>query len=187
MDFFGDLWLAILAGTFVLWILSFVSWVVLPHHYGDKAKVPDEDGLMNYVRQANIAPGNYFFPYCGSAKEQSDKGYVERYTNGPRGTLNVYAMPNMASNMIRTILYFFVTIFTIAYITYVACPPGTDFVKVFRIAGTIGVLTYASSGVLNRVWFTERMWTNIIDGVIYGVVLGLIFAAMWPAAVAVAG
>ena len=183
MEFVLDLWLPILVGTVVLWFMSFFFWAMAPHHFGDKSKVEDEEGLMSFLKQANVSAGNYFFPYCGSAKEQSDKEYIQRYTNGPRGTLNVYEMPNMPSNMIRTILYFFVTVFTIAYITHVACPPveeASDFMKVFRIAGAIAVLTYATSGVLNRVWFTERMWTHIVDGIAYGVVLGLIFAAFWP-------
>ena len=185
MEFLFDLWLPILVGTFVLWILSFVAWAVLPHHFGDRSKIDNEEGLMEYIRE--VPPGNYFFPYCGSSKEQTDKAYMERYTAGPRGTLNIYNMPNMPSNMIRTILYFFVTIFTIAYITHVACPPGdaaTTFMKVFRVAGTIAVLNYASSGVLSRIWFTERMWTNIVDGIVYGITLGLIFAFFWPAGTA---
>ena len=183
MAFFGDLWLAIVIGTFVLWILSFVAWAVLPHHFGDNRMLGDEDALMKFLDDAGVQPGNYFFPYCGSAKEQGDKAYIEKYTAGPRGTLNVYAMPNMPSNMVRTILYFFVTVFTIGYITHVACPPGdaaSDFMKVFRIAGTIGVLVYASSGVLDRIWFVRRMWTSILDGIVYGLVVGLIFAFMWP-------
>ena len=181
MEFALALWLPILVGTVVLWFMSFFFWALAPHHFGDKSKLPDEEGLMNHLK--DVPTGNYFFPYCGSAKEQGEKEYMERYTNGPRGTLNVYDMPNMPSNMIRTILYFLVTVFTIGYITHVACTPGdeaTTFMKVFRIAGTIGVLTYASSGVLNRIWFVERMWTHIVDGVAYGVVLGLIFAALWP-------
>lgn len=183
MEFLFDLWLPIIVGTVVLWFMSFGFWALSPHHFGDRKKVDEEDALMDYLKQAKLPPGNYMFPYCASAKEQGDKAYMEKYMNGPRGTLNVYAVPNMASNMIRTILYFLVTVFTIAYITHVACPPAeeaTNFMKVFRIAGTISVLTYAASGVLNRIWFVERMWTHILDGVAYGIVLGLIFAAMWP-------
>ena len=183
MEFVLDLWLPILLSTVALWFLSFIAWAILPHHFGDRSRLPDEEGVMEYLRTAGVGTGNYFFPYCGSAKEQGDKSYVERYMNGPRGTLNLYEMPNMGWNMLRTILYFFVTVFTIAYITHVACPPGdaaTGFGKVFRIAGTIGILNYASSGVLGRIWFTERMWTNIVDGIVYGLVLGLIFASLWP-------
>ena len=184
MGFVVDLWLPILIATVVLWLMSFLFWAVVPHHFGDRKQVADEDALMEYIRQANIAPGNYFFPYAATSKTQNSKEYAEKYTNGPRGTLNVYAMPNMGRNMGLTILYFFVTIFTIAYIVHLVCPLGTESMRVFRIAGTIGVLNYASTGILNRIWFTERMWTTILDGIAYGLVLGAIFAFMWPAAVA---
>ena len=78
--------------------------------------------------------------------------------------------------------YFLVTVSTIAYITHVACPPaeeGLDFMRVFRISGTIAILTYATSNVLHRVWFKKRIWTEVIDGIVYGLVLGLIFASFW--------
>ncbi|MEM9940940.1 MAG: hypothetical protein AAF939_05080 [Planctomycetota bacterium] len=182
MEFVADLWLAILIATVVLWFMSFIAWAILPHHFADRRKVDDEEGLMAYIREANIGPGNYFFPYVASSKQQGTPEYLEKYSNGPRGTLNVYAMPNMGKNMALTIVYFFITVFTIAYLGSVACPAGTDFVTVFRITGTVGVLTYASSGALNRIWFVERMWTHIVDGVVYGVALGLIFAFFWPSA-----
>ena len=91
-------------------------------------------------------------------------------------------MPVMPVNMAKTISYFLVTVATIGYITHVACPPGEeglDFMRVFRVAGTISILTYATSNVLNRVWFKKRVWTEVLDGVIYGLVLGLIFASFW--------
>ncbi len=182
MAFVADLWLPILIATVVLWFMSFICWAILPHHFGDRKKLEDEEGFMDFVRQANIQPGNYMIPFSASSKEQSSKEFVEKYTAGPRGTLNVYAMPNMGKNMLLTIVYFFVTIFTIAYVTHFACEPGRDFMTVFRVSGTIGVLCYASSGSLNRIWFTERMWTEWVDGIAYGVALGLIFAAMWPGA-----
>ena len=142
MEFVTDLWLPIIVATAVLWFLSFFAWVLLPHHFGDHKKLANEDELMDLLKRSDTAAGNYMFPYAGSGKEQADKAFVERYTEGPRGVLNVYRVPNMAVNMIQTILYFLVTVFTIAYITSVACPVETEFLKVFRIAGTIGVLTY---------------------------------------------
>ena len=137
---------------------------------------------MDFVRSQNIPTGNYIFPHANNSKEQTSKEFTEAYTKGPRGLLDVYEMPNMGVNMAQTILYFLVTVATIGYITHVACPPGSeglDFMRVFRIAGTIGILTYATSNVLHRVWFKKRVWTEILDGTIYGMVLGLIFAFFW--------
>ena len=91
-------------------------------------------------------------------------------------------MPSMPVNMVYTVVFFLVTSLVIGYITYVACPPGTEFMKVFRIAGTIGILTHASSGILNGIWFKRRLITDIIDGIVFGLILGLIFAFLWPGA-----
>jgi len=185
MEFLVDLWLPILIGTVVLFFCSFLAWAILPHHFGDHEKVPCEDELMEFVRSKNIPVGNYMFPYADSPKTQGSEEFTEHYTKGPRGLLDVYDMPNMGANMAQTIAYFFVTVATIGYIPHVACPPGaegTDFMKVFRMAGTIGILTYATSCVLHRVWFKKRIWTEILDGVIYGLILGLIFAFLWPSA-----
>lgn len=179
MEFVVTLWLPIIVGTVVLWFLSFFAWALLPHHFGDSERASNEDELMKFLKEANLPPGSYMFPYAANPKEQGTKEFVDAYTAGPRGVLNVYAMPNMGVNMIKTILYFLVTVFTIAYITSVACDEGADFMEVFRIAGTIGVLTYASSGFLNRIWFTARQWTHVLDGTVYGLVLGLIFGMLW--------
>ena len=182
MEFLIDLWLPILIGTFVLFMLSFIFWAVLPHHFGDHKKVPNEDALMDFLRSQNIPAGNYIYPCPDKASEQHSKENVEKYTTGPRGLLDVYEMPNMPLNMAKTIGYFFVSVTTIGYITHVACQPGAaevDFMRVFRVAGTISILTYATSNVLHRVWFRKRVWTEILDGVVYGLVLGLIFASFW--------
>lgn len=183
MEFLVDLWIPILVATVVLWFMSFFAWALLPHHFGDKSKFPDEDALMEFLKNSGAPSGNYLFPYASNAQEQGAKEYIKRYTDGPRGALDLYEMPNMGSNMAQTILYFLVTVLTIGYVTHVACPPGaesTDFMKVFRIAGTIGVLCYASSGFLFRIWFKSRHWTHVLDGIAYGVVLGLIYGLLWP-------
>ena len=182
MEFLVDLWLPILLNGIVLFFASFIAWVILPHHFSDKKKLPDEDALMKFVKEQNIPVGNYFFPYTDSKADQNSPEYQEKYKAGPRGLLDVYEMPSMPMNMLWTVIFFLVTSLVIGYITYVACPPGTDFMTVFRVAGTIGILTHASSGILNGIWFKRRLSTDIIDGVVFGLILGLIFALLWPSA-----
>ena len=51
-----------------------------------------------------------------------------------------------------------------------------------RIRGS--VLGYAFGGIGHNVWFIRsghQFATNLIDGIVYGVVTGLIFAWLWPA------
>ena len=182
MEFLTALWLPIILCTVVLFFASFAAWVILPHHFSDKKKLADEDAVMNLVRELKIPPGNYMFPYAESKQDQASKEFQEKYAAGPTGLLDVYQPVNMPMNMLWTVVFFLITSIFIGYIPFVACPPGTEFMKVFRIAGTIGVLTHASSGVLNGIWFRKRLVTDIIDGVVFGLLLGLIFAFLWPGA-----
>ena len=180
--FLLDLWLPILLCGIALFIASFVSWVILPHHFGDYKKLDDEDGMMEKVRSMNLPAGNYMFPQAESKQAMSSPEYAEKYKQGPRGTLNVYDMPNMGVNLGKTLLFFLLTSAVIGYVTQQACPNGSEFMKVFRVAGTIGILVHASSGMLNGIWFRTRLIMQFVDGIVYGLILGLIFAALWPAA-----
>lgn len=183
MEFLFDLWLPILIIAVVLFFASFAAWMLLPHHFGDRKKLANEREFMEAFKSLNIPAGNYMFPYCDSKKEQGSKEFQEKYAAGPRGCLDVYDMPNMGLNMGLTVVFFLITTAIIGYITHVVCPPGgpeVSFMRVFRVAGTIGILTHASSGVLNNIWFKRRSITDVIDGVVYGLLIGLIFASMWP-------
>ncbi len=185
MEFIIDLWIPILVGTLVLQFASTMAWMVLSHHFGDHAKIPGEEDLMDWVGDQKIPAGSYMFPYPETVAQMNSKEHRERYAKGPRGTIHVYNSVNMGVNILKTLLYFLLTVGTIGYITHVACPPGaemTSFMRVFRIAGTVGILTYASSGVLDRIWFVRRMWTTMIDGVVFGLIVGVVFAALWPVA-----
>ena len=52
--------------------------------------------------------------------------------------------------------------------------------KVFRFVGTAGILTYGTANILNGIWFGRKMVADIVDGIAYGLITGLIFAALWP-------
>ena len=183
MAFLTDLGMAIILISIVLFLASYVAWMVMPHHFGDWKKLDRESELMDAIKRWNIPNGNYMFPMAVSNAELKQEAHMQRHKRGPRGIISVWGMPNMGSNLGLTFLFFFATTATIGYVTHIACPPGAtgvDFMKVFRIAGTIGILTHASSGVLGSIWVKRRVITDVGDGVVYGLLIGLIFAAMWP-------
>ncbi len=182
MEFLTALWLPIIIISVVLFVASFVAWVILPHHFGDWKKLEKEQEFMDAVSGLNLPPGNYMYPMTHAKAEQNSDEFRERYMKGPRGVLSTWEVPNMGVNLGLTLVFFLVTTAIIAYITYAALGPGSDmFMKVLQIAGAIGVLTHASSGVLNAIWFKRRVIMDVVDGVVYGIIIGLIFALMWPA------
>jgi hypothetical protein len=88
----------------------------------------------------------------------------------------------MGVNMACTVAFFTIANAVIAYLAGIAIPPGADFLTVFRFVGTAGILTYGTANILNGIWFGRKMVADIIDGVAYGLITGIIFAAMWPGA-----
>lgn len=180
------LWLPILVCSVVLQIASTLAWIVSPHHKPDFIKHPEEEKLMELIRSSTPNAGQqYVFPYA-EPSEMKDEAVVARYKAGPWGLLNVWpGQPNMGGNIFKTFVFFVVTTFFIAYLTQLALDPGEGFSKVFQIAGTAGILAYCFAPTANDIWFAKprrAVLMNWIDGIIYGLLTGVIFASMWPAA-----
>ncbi len=175
-----SLWLPILISGVALFFASWAAWMLLPHHKPEWKGLPDENAVTQALR--DIRPGQYMFPYAATPDACKSQEYKQRVEAGPRGTLTLWEKPpNMAVNMLCTLLFFVIANFVIGYLTGMALDPGDSFWKVFRFAGTAGILTYGTANILNGIWFGRKMVADIIDGVAYGIITGLIFAALWPA------
>jgi hypothetical protein len=182
------LWLPILLSAIAVWIASAVVWMALPHHKNDFVALPDEDGFMDFVRKSGIPPGNYGFPDFRDRESMNSPKTQKALEEGPVGHLSVWKTPlTMAGRMVATFFVYLVVSILIGYLTSVAVPGGAPFSRVFQVAATAGVLAYCFSFIPNAVWFgsyTRTIVANVIDGVLYGVITGAIFAWRWPPGVA---
>ena len=183
MDFLINLWLPVLLTAIALFIASSVCWTVLPHHENDFEKADSEDELMSSIRQLNLKPGKYMFPFMKHS-EQSQQEMIDKYTAGPRGTLVLWDMPNMGRNLGLTFVFFLLIAIVTAYIGWEALGADAGFLKVFQIIGALSVLVHCSSGQLNAIWFPRKTSMDFVDGIAYGIITGLIFALLWPAGAA---
>ena len=62
-------------------------------------------------------------------------------------------------------------------------PPGTDFWDVFRFATTTAFAAYGLGTATESIWFGRKWSTtikNLVDGAIYAVITGAVFAWLWP-------
>lgn len=175
-----DLWLPIVVSGVVVHILSTLAWMVLPHHKGDWGKCADEDGFMNSVRDLNIAPGNYMFPYHQCKDEMNSPEFQKKWEEGPKGTIILFDTVNMGKNIVCTISFFFVASFCLAYLSTMALTRESDFMEVFRFVGTAGILTYCAAGIPNSIWFKNKIGMNILDGIAYALATAAIFGGLWP-------
>ena len=185
MDMLVQLWLPTLLSAVAVWILAAMAWTVLPHHRGDSSKLPNEDGVLATLRGMNIPSGNYQFPRCEHG-QHNDPEMKKKWEAGPTGMLSVWpANISMGKCMGLSFLVYLAVSVMVAYLGAMTLPAGASFLKVFQVMGTAGVLGYGFAHLPGGIWFQaypRAMLMNVIDGVVFGLATGAIFAALWPAA-----
>ena len=186
MAILAPLWLPILISAVVVFIASAVGWMLVGHHNADIKKLPNEAAFLDFVRSQNIPPGTYMWPGCGGSEEMKSPEFLARFAAGPWGSINVAGrQPSFARNLVLTFLFYLVVGVFVGYITTLARPYGAPFLAVFRVAGAVAVLAYCAGSIPNALFFSKPgrfMLTDFIDGVAFGLLTGLVFAWLWPAA-----
>ncbi|MFO0830789.1 MAG: hypothetical protein U0637_02990 [Phycisphaerales bacterium] len=191
MAFLAHLWLPILASGVGIWIVSAIAWMAVGHHKKDRDALPGgKDGerdFMDTISRMGIGPGNYGFPDFCQHDQLPRKERMEAlkvlYDKHPQGLLRVWAPANMGVNMLLTFLFYVFTSTVIAYLGWAALPQGAPAGKVFQVLATAGVLAYCFAGFPGDLWFQKKrraMVMDWVDGVLFGLVTGAVFAWLWP-------
>lgn len=182
MEFITYLWMPILASAAAVWVVSALAWMAINHHNKDMDLLPDERGFIAAVKSMGIRPGVYGYPNMQSCKGMTDEQKKQMMAE-PMGILRVWRPMSMAAPMVATLVVYLVIGVIIAYLGWESLGAGRSFQKVWQITGTAGILAYCFGGICGNIWFQESrraMVLNFIDGIVYGVLTGAIFAWLWP-------
>lgn len=180
----ASLWLPIVLSAVIVFVASSILHMVIPYHRSDYSKLPDEDNVRAALRAAGIKRGLYVFPFC-THKDMKSPAMVEKYNQGPVGMLTMFptGRPNMGKYMIQWFVYCLVVSFFVAYLTGHTVAPATDYLQVFRVAGTAGFMAYGLGTLSNGIW-KGQPWSmvikEVIDGLIYGLLTAGTFGWLWP-------
>ncbi len=180
------LWLPILVSAVILWFAGFLAWMVLPHHRNDWKKLPNEDGMIAHLKsQGSIAPGQYSFPNCSDPKMMKDPEWQRKMKEGPAGMLVLFKPggSNMGASMVMYFLQCLVLSLFVGYLASRTLPGGSEYLRVFQVVGTAGVLAWAGALPTYAIWF-GRSWSSvckeILDGIVYGLLMAGVFGWLWP-------
>ncbi len=179
----SSLWLPILIASVIVFVASFLAWMVLPHHRSDWSKLPNEDAFRAVAK--GTPPGEYHFPHAASSEEWKSPEWTAKATEGPNGFLIVVPSgpPKMGKNLAQWFVYCLGVSFFVAYVTAHAVPKGAEYLKVFQIAGTVAFLAYSAAHVTGAIWMGHR-WRralkDVIDGLVYGLLTAGVFGWLWP-------
>ena len=198
MDFLLSLWLPILLSAAAVWIASTIFGMPFLHHKNDWIGLPaaEEDAFMGFLRTrgGGIKPGNYLFPDFRTRAAMESEKVKKALEEGPVGHLSLWPPPlSMGGKLAATFIVYLVVSILIAYQASVVLPlhlrpaepafASPTFPKVFQVVGTAGILAYSFSFIPSAIWFGAYRRTivaSIIDGIVFGVITGAIFAWRWP-------
>jgi hypothetical protein len=176
--------LPILLSAVVVFIASSIMHSVLGYHRSDYRRLPDEESVTAAIRGVNPTPANYHFPYCDHRQMRSPE-MQEKFKRGPVGFITVFpnGAPSMGKFLGQWFVFCLVVSVFVAYITGRTLAPGTDYLHVFRVAGTVAFMAYGLGNLANVIW-KGQSWSmtikEVVDGLIYGLLTAGCFGWRWP-------
>src|SRR5215472_5004398 len=169
------LWLPILLSAVIVFVASSILHMVLPFHRSDYKKLPDEDKIVAAIRSSGVGRGVHMFPYC-SHKEMNSPEMKEKFKQGPVGMVTVLPPGmNMGKSLAQWFVYCLVVGVFAAYLTGRVLVPGTTYLAVFRVAGTVSFMAYGVGQVVSGIW-AGVPWSNVAKQVFDGLVYSLLLA-----------
>jgi hypothetical protein len=173
----------ILLSAVIVFIASSVIWMVVQYHNADWKKLPDEVTARAALK--GTAPGQYSVPHAATAADRNSPDWQEKYKQGPAAMVIVFPHGSLAmgKQLTQWFIYCAVVSILVAYVTSVALTAGAEYLQVFRIAGTVAVLSYAGAAPMKSIWFGHQ-WSatakDALDGLIYGLLTAGVFGWLWP-------
>jgi hypothetical protein len=185
MTSLAALWLPILLSAVFVFVVSSVIHMTPLWHKSDYPKIDKESEILNALRPFAIAPGEYFLPRAGSAKDMRSPEFIEKMNKGPVALLTVFpnGMVSMGRNLSLWFLNAVVVSYFAAYVASHAFAPGVSYLRVFQLVGATAFAAYALALPQMWIWYgrSARMTVKaLIDGLIYGALTAGTFGWLWP-------
>jgi hypothetical protein len=179
------LWVPILVSAVFVFVASSILHMVLRIHRNDWRKVPDEDRMMEALRGFNLTPGDYCVPRADTPNALKDPAFLEKLKRGPFVFMTVLAVKDvsMGPQLAQWFVFSIVVSLFAGYVAGAAVPPGGDYLRVFRFAGTTAFIAYTMAFYPQSIWY-KRPWSlqlkNTFDGLVYGILTAGVFGWLWP-------
>jgi len=177
--------LPIFLSAVIVFIASSIIHMALKYHAADYRTLPRESEVMEALRKFEIPPGDYMVPRAGSMEAMRTEEFKDKMKKGP--VMMATVMPSGMFQMGRSLFQWFlfcilVSVFT-AYVTGRALGPGTPYLRVFQIAGTVAFASYALGQFPASIWYRKSWGTTMrhaLDGLIFGSLTAGTFGWLWP-------
>jgi hypothetical protein len=179
------LWAPIVLAAVLVFVVSSILHMVLPYHRSDWGRLPSEDEVMEALRRFKIPPGDYLMPCAGTPDTLRSPEFVDKMKRGPVALMTMMESgpPSMGKNLVWWFVYALVVSVFAAYVAGRTLAPGTDYLQVFRVAGTVAFASYSLALWQNTIWYKRSVAStakSTFDGLIYGLMTAGAMGWLWP-------
>lgn len=180
-----ELWLPIVLSAVLVFVGSSVIHMVFTYHRSEYKKLPNEDKALETLRGIGLTPGLYVFPCPPSHKEMGTPEMIEKYKRGPVGMLTVMPSrpPQMGKSLVQWFLFCLLVGVFVAYLAGRTLAPGSEYLAVFRVAGTVALMGYGFGEISASIWKAQA-WSatfkHMFDGLVYALLTAGAFGWLWP-------
>jgi hypothetical protein len=154
----------------------------MPDYHG----FSNEDAVRAAIRGGNPEPGMYVVPTC-RMEDMKNPDVVEKFETGPVGfvILRPSGAPRMGKSLVQWFVLNLVVAFFCALVAASTLAPGADRHTVFHVTALVALVAYATGSFQFGIWWGQP-WRAVVkdavDGLIFAIVTGLVFAWLWPPA-----
>jgi|SRR5689334_457148 len=179
-----------LIGAVILFVWSFLAWVVLPLHTSTMRAIPNEGVVANVLSQNITQRGVYLFPHSPgmSADKAAQDAWVERMKRGPNGLVifDPAGMdPMMPGQMGVGFLLDIVSAFFVVWLLSRSTAAAGSYLSRVTYCGMIGIFVAVFVHLVNWNWM--GMPGDYTSAQIIDVIVGWILAGLGIAAVVKSG
>lgn len=179
------LWFPIVLSAVLVFAAGWILHMLLPVHRNDYQRLPREDELMEAMRRAGVGPGNYAVPCPASPAAMSSPEMLEKYERGPVGLFNVIPSgpPAMGKYLAQWFAFCVVVGVFVAYVAGRTLAAGTEYLQVFRVAGTVAFVAYGMGDPMASIWKGQKWSTtlkHVMDALVYALLTAGTFGWLWP-------
>lgn len=177
-----SLWLPILLSAVLVFVAAALAWMVLPHHKNEWKGLSNEEAARAALR--GLAPGQYLIPWC-PPERMNDPENLKKRQEGPNARLTVLpsGVRGMGGQMIGSVVYYLAVGVLVAYVAGRLLGPGTSYLQVFRVVGTVSWAAYGWGTISDAIWF-GKPWSSVAkhmgDALAYALLTAGTFGWLWP-------
>lgn len=183
MEFLTTLWLPIVLSAVFVFIVSSVIHMVLGYHASDYKAVPNEDQVMDRLRDLNIPPGHYAVPKPASMKEFNSPEFQAKMAKGPAMMMSIRKPGmSMGSSLMKWFAFLLLVNVFVAYVASHTVTQGADYLTVYRLVGCVAFMGYGLALFQDAIWEGKSWgatWKMLFDALIYGLVTGGTYGWLW--------